>query len=111
MEGSTKWCPVCGKEFISQPHHNNQVCCGIDCKLKYQRKKAAERYVAKKKAKEDGSIVTPYQRMEEKIDQKINKGIKKRTKATAKRLTIDEIAVAARKEHMSYGQYVAKYGL
>ena len=35
--------------------------------------------------------------------------VKKRKKG--KGPTITEIAVAARKEHLTYGQYVAKYGL
>ena len=42
---------------------------------------------------------------------KEDKKLKGKETKKSKGMTITEIAVAARKEHLTYGQYVIKYGL
>ncbi len=76
-------CVWCGKEFM--PEYHNVVCCSEECKKKRQSaqdKSRREKFNAKDKA--------PEKTNHEKIA---------------------EIAIEARKQGMSYGQYVAKYNL
>ena len=55
--------------------------------------------------------------MENQNEQKVESGSEKDAKQVPKKRkkgkgpTITEIAIDARKEHLTYGQYVAKYGL
>ena len=86
MNVNERMCQCCGKEFVS--YNGIQKYCGPECKREANRLWQAE-----------------YQRM-------YGKDYRKRTKR--KSSSSDElvrIAVAARKEGLSYGQYVAKYHL
>jgi hypothetical protein len=78
-------CFWCGKKFT--PTYHNVVCCSEECKkkrLNAQDKARREKFNSKNKAPEK---------------QKTNHE------------KIAEIAIEARKQGMSYGQYVAKYNV
>lgn len=76
-----KRCAICGKEFVAR--RDSQKCCSDEC-----RKENASRY---QKAKYEKSYRTA------------------RPEPKKPKNNITEIAVAARAEGLTYGQYAAKY--
>lgn len=95
-------CAVCGKMFEVPNHYNKATVCSKECRDDRERQRNLERYNRLKEQRRQASV-------DEVIDHKIETGIKRRTKK--KKITIAEIQLMAREEHLSYGQYVSKYGL
>jgi predicted nucleic acid-binding Zn ribbon protein len=93
-----KVCPVCGKEFELQVRKNHQVCCSIDCKLEYQRRRDAERYQVQKD-----------ERKAEREKKKEVEVKKKRSRIPKVKLSIEQIQRQAKAEGLTYGQWVAKH--
>lgn len=81
-QNTVKQCIVCGQNFT--PRKYTQKCCGKKCRQENARRYQKELYEEHYRA------------------------IKKEPRKPAKSC-ITEIAVAARKEGLTYGQYVAKY--
>lgn len=98
MEFKPKICTICGSEYV--PHNSNQRYCGPACRkqgdLARQR-----RYNASAKMRT----------VDEKIDRKIEVGIAKRERRMNAGLSISEISRRAAEAHMTYGEYVFKYGV
>lgn len=74
-------CVVCGKYFART--HNAQKFCSDDCRVASTREREKRN----------------------RFNSKIRKRVKKQNRSIA------DITQAAIKEHLTYGQYVAKYGL
>ena len=83
-------CVICQKEFVKR--NGSQVCCGVECRKEYERAQQKIRN-QKWKAKQ----------------QEKQKEMQKQANAKTNHETIAEIAIAAKKEGLSYGQYVVKY--
>ena len=96
-----KKCVICGKEYM--PNTHNQKTCGKECSqiLNKQRRDEHIREVEAKKAM--GTYENPWHKTYEKP--------KPRKRQPKPKLSVVEIAVLARKEGMTYGQYVAKYNM
>lgn len=88
MEKEVRKCRYCGTEFVAI--RDNNYCCSPSCSSKYSRK-------------------STYREIEEYDKEQFEKMRKKRPMKPKQSIT--EIAVAARKAGMTYGQYVAKMGL
>ena len=82
---TTKKCIICGTEF--KPSKSTVVCCSESCKKKRQRENEKAKHA------------------EYREEQKKSKKKKTNHKQLA------DIAIDARKEGLTYGQYVVKYGL
>lgn len=82
LQNTVKQCIVCGQNFV--PRKYTQKCCGKKCRLENTRRRQKEIYEEHYRA------------------------IRKEKQKPPKN-NITEIAVAARKEGLTYGQYVAKY--
>lgn len=93
-----KICKECGKSFEAPGNQHNLTFCSMECR------KTAER----RRLKESRERRLEAARQELKENDKKPKVVRRKRKPS---LTIGEIAVMARKEHMTYGQYVGKYGL
>lgn len=114
-------CKWCGKEFM--PYHPIQVYCSTECRTAslYERKKQERREDIKiLKCQNCGGPITGNRKRKfccEKCMHQYyynhNGGLvaKKPRKKKEKPLSISEICKRAAEEHMSYGQYVTKYGL
>ncbi len=96
-----KTCVVCGKQFDS--FVNNQKTCSAECRKINEDRVWHERY---ERLKMEGAT----ERIKAK-EEKNNFPIPHKKREKKKKLTIDDIAVLARQEHLTYGQYVAKYGI
>ena len=79
-------CPVCNTEFM--PKYHNAICCSEECKLKRRR--------AKEKAHKEHYC-------------ELAKIRERKKQAKKNHDKIADIAIAARKEGLTYGQYVANY--
>ena len=91
-------CPVCGTQF-EYVHRGKAKYCSTKCSRKManiQAYGAWKRHYEKEKAE---------RRKEKEAKKKSSK------KAKTKPLTLTEVAVLARKEGMTYGEYVQKHGL
>ena len=101
-------CVVCGKEFM--PIRGNQLVCSDDCRHKRdlevqkQWRENNKGYMSKKTAQEMPKEEKP---KEEKPKQEKPKSKQPKTNHDK----IADIAIAARNEGLTYGQYVAKYKL
>lgn len=92
-----KECAECHQKFvIYQPSENRRIFCSVECKMRNRRKVELDN--AHRLRDLDKAFLH---------DEKPE--VKKRRRR--KGPSVAEIAVEARKEHLSYGQYVAKYGL
>lgn len=96
-----KTCVVCGKQFDS--FVNNQKTCSAECRKINEDRIWHERYERKK-------MQSAAERVEAK-EERNNYPIPHKKREKKKKLTIEDVAVLARQEHMTYGQYVAKYGI
>ena len=107
-------CPQCGKEFEKT---NAQKFCSAKCRQKYNRAKWRKKTYKAVKIFECGWCGLFFQSGKkaeyccEECRQKGENRKRNRGRRSKNTLSIDAIAVAARKEGLSYGQYVAKYGL
>ena len=90
-----KSCKICGKPFV--PRIANQLCCSAECS------NINARSISRKNEKINR------EKEEKRVLEEAR--IKKRKERTLKPLSISEINKRARKEHLTYGQYCAKYGL
>ncbi len=83
-------CPTCGKNFLYSSSRKRY--CSVECQKKAQKTRIDEAIPVQAASRKitQGDTVRPK---------------KKRAK------TMSEIAKAAREEHLSYGEYVVKYGL
>lgn len=86
--GLVKVCPVCGKTFTVP--RIKDVTCSPACSKAYGQKQVREWY---------------------KEQTEINKSNRNPRKPKNKPMTFAQINEKARAEHLTYGQYVAKYGL
>lgn len=130
-------CVICGKEFM--PKIRTNVCCSEECKKEREKQKSKEWYrvnVKEKKPEKGICVVCGKKFAQKKVTQKCcsdecrhtltiqrqNAYFKEkyaREKAERKEKQkqipktnhekIADIAIAARKEGLTYGQYVAKY--
>lgn len=96
-----KVCVVCGKEFDS--FVNNQKTCSPVCRKANEERVWHERYERLK-------MQNATERVEAK-EEKNNYPIPHKKREKKKKLSIEDIAIMARAEHLSYGQFVAKYGI
>ena len=122
-------CVVCGKEFV--PTKSNQLCCSKNCSLKRWRSNNPE-YCAPPReiknciicGKEFMPIRSGHVCCSKKCTNKRNKETQRQNDAMYREMykaqkampqslhkERADITIAARKEGLSYGQYVAKYGL
>lgn len=92
MNKEPRACTICGEFFT--PQRYNQICCGYVCRHKRARMVQRE---YQKNYKSEIHEQTPVEDH-------------KRIPAT-KKLTITQIASLALAEHLTYGQYVAKYNI
>lgn len=84
-------CAYCRSPFVSK--RKDQICCSKECSASYHREKE------KQKKKEEAAL-----------DKQLREGSsRKRSKPGT--MSAVEIDAAARAAGMTYGQYVAKYGL
>ena len=88
MDTYEKKCLQCGRAFYVSKKHSMRGYCSTECKIKAQKEHDLEYYNLFKQK----PAVTKRQ-------------------PKKKGPSITEIAVMARREHMTYGQYVAKHGL
>jgi DNA-directed RNA polymerase subunit M/transcription elongation factor TFIIS len=98
MEGRERECENCGTIFIAGDKQNRRRFCCIDCKIAHQKRMDAERYQR--------------EREERKEKREAGKSEKEKTVKRHPRKkgpSVVEIAVMARKEHLSYGQWVARH--
>lgn len=95
MEGHERKCENCGKIFVAGDKQNRRRFCCIDCKIEHQRRSDAERYQQEKEMRK------------ERRESEKEKTVKRQPRK--KGPSVVEIAVMARKEHLSYGQWVAKH--
>lgn len=93
--GLVKVCPICGKTFKAK--RKRDYCCSQVCTRMNNSKMSAEWYRTQ---------VEIYREQAE-----INRSVKTPRPRKGKNLTVAEINKRARAEHLTYGQYVAKYGL
>ena len=99
-------CVDCGQEF--EQTNSTQIRCPLCQKFRIIELRNIRTKNARKKEYEKDKICIDCGSIfhSEKKNELKGKATKK-----AKGMTITEIAVAARKEHLTYGQYVIKYGL
>ena len=83
-----KICEICGTEF--ETNRTNKICCSKKCQVKRN------------------CIVTEQQRKNRYYEEK-QKNLIKEAMPKSNHDAIANIAIAARKEGLTYGQYVAKY--
>ena len=86
--GEIRKCIICGNEFKSKS--KNHICCSKKCQVKRN------------------CIVTEQQRKNRYYEEK-QKNLIKEAMPKSNHDAIANIAIAARKEGLTYGQYVAKY--
>lgn len=84
-------CAICGSEF--EKFRENHLCCSEKCRKVMESRKSGERMREYKKRKKEKEI----------------REAVKITKKGENHRAIADIAIAARKEGLTYGQYVAKY--
>ena len=95
MDEKKKICENCGKIFVAGDKQNRRRFCCIDCKIEHQKRMDAERYQREREERK------------EKRNAEKEKIVKRQPKKKAR--SVVEIAVMARKEHLSYGQWVARH--
>lgn len=97
-----KICVECGKPFevIAERGYNRKIVCSQECKELREKRFETERYAKKKQ--------TRYDRQLEKWEKPKPK---KRYRKKYSGPSIAQIQIEARKQHMTYGQYVSKMGL
>ncbi len=94
-------CVVCGKEFMQI--RSNQLVCGEECRRKRDR-------VLQKQWREKNIGYMSKKTGQEMLTKEIPKKEKPKIKRSKNNYEkIVDIAIAARKEGLTYGQYVAKY--
>lgn len=101
-------CPECGKEF--ERTYNAQRFCSAECRQKYSNKKSTLFHL---NCAWCGKAFT-YDRKKRYCSEEcklIANNKKKPIKRKAPSMTAGEIGAMARQEGLSYGQFVAKYGL
>ena len=86
-----KICIICGKEFVPKTH--KATMCSHECRV-IRRNEIAKEFNERKKALNAG---------------KKNQPKRRKQKEKTNHDKIADIAIAARKEGLTYGQYVAKY--
>lgn len=107
-------CPMCGKEFEKT---NAQKFCSATCRKRYNTEKARKKYYTSVKIFECGWCGLFFQSGKkeeyccEECRQKGENRKRSRGRKSKNTLSLEAIAVAAHKEGLTYGQYVAKYGL
>ena len=107
-------CPTCGKEF---ERIGAKKFCSVKCRKKYNSQKPKSEEYKSPKLFECGWCGLFFQSRKKEeycCDECRKKGENRKRKRAKKKFglnSIDAIAIAARKEGLSYGQYVAKYGL
>lgn len=99
-----KICAECGRPFevLIDRGYNRKIVCSKECKEARGKRLDSERYERIKK--------TRYEKQVEKWEQPKPQP-KKRSKKKYSGPSIAQIQQEARKQHMTYGQYVAKMGL
>lgn len=97
-KGHERECANCGKIFVAGDKQNRRRFCSIACKIEHQRMMDAKRYQEEKEMRKE-------KRESEKGEKE--KTVKRQPRK--KGPSIVEIAVMARKEHLSYGQWVARH--
>lgn len=132
MNDTSIKCPICGNDFI--PSRSTQKFCTKKCRAAQQRQYARE-YAKHRKIKHEqiqcsecGKMFTPLRRGHCTCSKECSAarakrvyasyGEKKKREEALKRITpakrfksLKEISAAASREHLTYGQYVSKYGL
>ena len=108
-------CPLCGKKF--ERISGAQKFCSANCRINYNRKKSNQKYYKSVKIFECGWCGLFFQSGKkeeyccEECRQKGENRKRSRGRKSKNTLSLEAIAVAAHKEGLTYGQYVAKYGL
>lgn len=87
----TRICIICGKEFVPKTH--KATMCSHECRV-IRKNEIAKEFNERKKASKPEKAKQPKRRKQK---EKTNHD------------KIADIAIAARKEGLTYGQYVAKY--
>lgn len=98
--GNEAICKMCGKTFIRGKYQSAQKCCSKECSEKSTSLRKKAYYEANKE------VVNS--RSEERKKRKKQEAVRKRY---SNKKAIIDISALARKEGLSYGQYVAKYGV
>lgn len=121
---ATKKCEICEKEFL--PTKSRQKYCSPDCVKeahKANQRVFAERHKVQKKCRICGAILTGRQisccskeclkesERRRRAEQKQNEVIPMPKPRRKPKLSISEICRLALEEHLTYGQYVQKYGV
>lgn len=89
-------CPVCGKMFDREPKKGNQMYCGLECRRKAELE-------SKRLSSQRNKLLIPFNSIDP------PKKPKKKKKSNME--SIVEIDRLAKSEGLTYGQYVAKYGV
>lgn len=108
--GTELICPVCGKKFVKEK--NAQRFCSEKCRKAYNRRKPENDTFKEYQCKWCGKIFK-YDRKKDYCSDDCRlraNGRRKKSRKKAK-VSLEEIAKRCREENLSYGQYVAKYGL
>jgi hypothetical protein len=95
-------CPICGIDFNSD--NPTKIYCSPEC-AERGHKKAVRKYYNRTGPERINNAVVAEQKFRQEAAEK------RRRRAKKPDVSIEDIAVMARKEHLTYGQYVAKYGL
>lgn len=103
-------CPVCGKKFIKES--SAQKHCSDKCRKVYHRKKPMGEILKEYKCAWCGKTFK-YDRRKNYCSYDCRRKANGKRKNNRKKanVSLEEIAKRCREENLSYGQYVAKYGL
>lgn len=92
-------CPDCGETFMLKPNGNRKRC--PDCSAKAFRRQVYEYQKRKRQEKREGMVDAP-------CEQATGAVKRKESSPPAPHATIAEILAEAKKQGLTYGQYVAR---